>query len=526
MKFIKLIAIFFLTSGIFSSACNFQVPTDPKVLVWHLSAEPDTLNPITATDVYASRINTFLFDSLIERNNETLAFEPKLAERWEISADKLDFTFYLRKGIKWHDGTPVTVEDIKYSFDRIMDPKVDAPHMRVYYQEIESVTKVAPGVVRFRYKRPYFMALNFCGGIPILPSHLFSKDENFNQSPLGRDPVGNGPYRFVHWKTGRSIRIERNPDYWGPKPEISNIEFRIVGEDTVSLQMLKKGQLDLAGMRPIQWVMQTNSKKFARKFEKYKYYTPGYTFIAWNMRRPYFKDARVRRALTQLINRKAILEKLSFGLGKVVTGPFYTEGIDYDKTVKPLAYEPEQSYKLLSEAGWEDKDNDGVREKDGVPFAFEFLIPSGRRFTEQLSTIVKEDFRKAGIDVTIHKLEWALFTQKLNDRSFDAVTLGWSFGYEQDPYQVWHSSQAERGSNFVGFEDKEADEWIEKGRVTFDREVRAGLYHKLHRKIHELQPYTFLFASPSLVALNRRFQNVKVYPIGLDPLEWTLKEEM
>jgi peptide/nickel transport system substrate-binding protein len=491
-----------------------------------LSAEPDTLNPITSTDVYASRINSFLFDSLIERNNETLAFEPKLAERWEISDDKKFFTFYLRKGVKWHDGTPVTIEDIIYSFNRIMDPKVASPHLRVYYQEIESVTKVAPGIVRFKYKRPYFMALNFCGGIPILPRHLYELSEDFNRSPQSRAPVGNGPYRFVHWKTGRSIRLERNPDYWGEKPAIKDLEFRIVAEDTVTLQILKKGRLDFAGLRPIQWVKQTNSKKFNQKFEKYKYYTPGYSFIGWNLRRPYFKDKKVRRALTHLINRKAILETISFGLGKVVTGPFYTEGIEYDRTVKPLPYDPERAYQLLREAGWVDNDGDGVRERDGVPFAFEFLIPSGRRFTEQLSTIIKEDFRKAGIEVTIQKLEWALFTLKLNDRSFDAVTLGWSFGFEQDPYQVWHSSQVERGSNFVGFADENADRWIDQGRVTFDREKRAKLYHKLHRLIHEEQPYTFLFASPALVALNRRFENVKVYPIGLDPLEWTVSEEL
>lgn len=505
--------------------CRVEVPRDPETLIQHLSAEPDTLNPITATDVYASRINSLLFDSLVERNNETLEFEAELAKRWTVSADQKTFTFYLRPGLKWHDGKPVSVDDIIFSFEKIMDPMVAAPNLRAYYQQIESVREVAPGVVSFRFKEPYFMALNFAGGIPIIPKHLYEGELDFNRAAQGRAPIGNGPYRFVSWETGRGIFLERNEDYWGEKPAIKRIEYRIISEDAVALQSLKKGDLDMAGMRPIQWVMQTKSEKFNQQFAKYKYYTPGYSFIGWNLRRPYFQDARVRQALTHLVDRESILKTLSFGLGKVVTGPFYTEGQDYNRDVRAWGYDPSQAKKLLDEAAWVDQDGDGIREQGGVSLDFEFLIPSGRRFAEQLATILKEDFRKAGIKMTIRKLEWALFTQKLNDRSFDAVTLGWSFGFEQDPYQVWHSSQAERGSNFVGYADAKSDQWIEQGRITYDPEARAALYHKLHARIHELQPYTFLFASPALVAVNRRFKNVQVYPVGLDILEWAPGEE-
>ncbi len=508
------------------TSCRVDVPRDPRVLTMHLSAEPDTLNPITSTDVYASQINNYLFDNLVKRNNETLAFEPQLAERWTVSGDKRTFTFYLRPGINWHDGTALTVDDIIYSFERIMDPKVAAPNLRGYYQQIESVRKVKSGVVEFQFKQPYFMALNFAGGIPIVPKHLYEHEENFNQAAQGRAPIGNGPYRFVSWKTGRGISLARNPDYWGKLPAIEFIEYKIVGEAAIALQALKKGLLDMAGLRPIQWVRQTDSKKFNQRFKKYKYYTPGYSFIGWNMKRPYFNDPQVRRALTQLLDRKSILKTLSFNLGKVVTGPFYTEGLDYNRKVSPWPYNPTEAKRLLTGAGWQDSDGDGVRERDGVKFAFEFLIPSGRRFTEQLATILKEDFRRAGIEVTIRKLEWALFTQKLGDRSFDAVSLGWSFGFEQDPYQVWHGSQAKQGSNFVGYQDADSDRWIEAGRTTYDPKQRAALNHKLHQRIHELQPYTFLFASPALVAVDRRFENVKVYPVGLDPKEWRLAPVM
>jgi len=519
--------VFLLALG----ACEYKVPNDPQTLVWHLGAEPDILNPITSTDAYASRIESLVYDALIERDNETLEWKPKMAESWEVSPDKLHFTFHLRPGILWQDGKPVTADDVVYSFDRIMDPKVDAPHLRVYYQDIDKVEKLDDLTVRFTYKKPYFLALEFCGGIPIIPKHLFDNGEDFNKHSQNRFPVGNGPYKFVSWETGRKLVLEKNENYWaiGKLPEkvpaIKKISMEVIAEDTVALQILKKGELDFAGLRPIQWVRQTETPGFKEKFNKFQFYTPGYSFIGWNMRSIYFSDKRVRRAMTMLVNRAQILEKLNFGLGQVVTGPFYFQGRDYDKNIVPIAYDPEGAKKLLKEAGWEDHDGDGLLDKDGKPFRFEFLIPSGRRFAERLSTILKEDLSKVGIDMQIRRIEWAVFIKNLDERDFDAVTLSWTFGLDQDPYQVWHSSQAEKGSNFVGFKNARVDELIEAGRTEFDRDKRSAMNKEIHRIIDEEQPYTFMFASPALVALHKRFTNVKVYPTGMDTLEWKIADE-
>lgn len=497
-------------------------------LIERLSAEPATLNPITATDIYESIINGFIYETLIERDMETLKLKPLLAYKWEISKDKLQYTFYIRKGIKWHDGVELTAKDVVFSFKKIKDPKVDAPHLRNYYKDVKKVEMLDKYTVRFTYSKPYFLALEFCGDMPIVPEHIF-KNSDFNTHPNNRHPVGTGPYIFVKWETGREIVIKRNPDYWGEKkPYIEKIIFKIITDDTVGLQLLKRQDLDLAGLRPIQWVRQTRSRRFNRRFRKLKFYTPNYRYIGWNLRRPYFKDRDVREALTRLIDRKSILKNILFGFGEITTGPFYIFSKAYDKNVKPYEYDVEKAKELLRKAGWIDSNNDGILDKDGIDFKFTFLIPSGSKFAEQLATIVKESFKKVGIEVSIKMLEWATFLQQIDERRFDAVTLGWSMGVEQDPYQLWHSSQAERGSNFVGFKNRRVDELIERARTEFDEAERNKMFREIHRIIHYEQPYTFLYCSMGLVAVNRRFQNTRVYKIrpGFDITEWYVPVEL
>ena len=136
-----------------------------------------------------------------------------------------------------------------------------------------------------------------------------------------------------------------------------------------------------------------------------------------------------------------------------MTTTFYVNSPEYPKDVEPYAYNPKRARALLDEAGWRDGDGDGIRDKDGVPFRFEFLLPTGSETGEKIATILKEELSRSGIEMSIRKIEWAVFIQSITERKFDAVTLGWSLGVESDPYQLWHSSQAEKGSNFVGFKN-------------------------------------------------------------------------
>jgi peptide/nickel transport system substrate-binding protein len=250
----------------------------------------------------------------------------------------------------------------------------------------------------------------------------------------------------------------------------------------------------------------------------------GYSYIGYNLKNPLFKDKRVRQALTHLVDRKRILKDIYHNLGEIVTGPFFYNSSSYDKSIKPYAFDIGKAKKLLTSAGWKDSDNDGILDKDGKKFTFTFMQISGSTNQQKIIPLIKEDMAKAGIDVKIQVFEWAVYIQRLNQKNFDVCFLGWTTGYEADPYQVWHSSEADKtpSSNHISFKNAKADRLILEIRKTFDPVKRAKLCHKFQALLHEEQAYTFMFATYNLIAQSNRYRNVKVFPLGLETeIMWT-----
>lgn len=517
------LSLFFLML-FFGQACSLERPVSPDTIRFHLNAEPTTLNSITSQDGFEGVVNSFVFDRLVDINPDTLEYKPKVATRWEISEDKKTYTFYLRKDVLWHDGHPLTADDVVFSYRLIMDPNTNDPILKVYYKNIKEVRKIDDYTVQFVYTNVYFKAFEFCAMMDLLPKHVLEKVENLDQAPFSRAPLGNGPYRFESWKTGKEIILVRNENYWDKKPEIRRIQFKFVHDSAIALQVLKKGLLDHSALRVIQWVKQTDSPKFRKMFYKFLYPGRTYDYIAWNQKNPVFQEKKVRQAMTMLVNRDRIQSKLMFGLGRIMTGPFFPYSKQYNTKIRPLPYDPEAAGRLLAEAGWRDTNGDGFLDRAGKKFEFEFLFSAGSRIADRYATILKEDLKKVGILMTISRLEWAAFIDRLNNRNFDAVSLAWTIPLEGDPYQIWHSSQVEvkGSSNFISFANEKADRLIEAARVEFDPEKRNALYHEFQEILHEEQPYTFLFNTPSLVAVSKRFTNVKVHQLGLDLLEWKI----
>ncbi len=521
-----------LSSG--SARVPAASPETGDWLILRLQAEPDTLNPIVATDAYEREANLYVMEQLVAQNPRTLQYDPMLAESWEETEDHLSYTFHLRKDVKWHNGQSFTADDVIYSYNTIMNPQVRCAHIRNYFNDVEKLEKLDDYTIRFVMANPFYTAFESVGGMPIVAKSVFDTGEDFNTHPAGRAPVGTGAYRFVEWKTNQEIVIERNPDWWGyreGKPGyVDRIVYRIASDPTSALQQLQAGQLDMmTRFQQIQWVKQLAAPAFTEKFNKFEFYVPSYSYIGWNSLKPYFSDKRVRRAMTQLIDRQAFIDKVLYGLGQVVTGNLFFQSPYYDSSIQPWPYDPEAARKLLDESGWIDHDGDGIRDKDGVKFEFTFLVPVDSRNAEKIANLLREELIKQGIRMEIKKLEWATFIQDVQAKNFDVVTLQWSMPWSVDLYQLWHSSSAgSNGSNYVSFINEEADEIIVKLRRTFDEEERIRLCHRFHAIVHEEQPYTFMYCGTELMAVDKRFQDVETFRIrpGYDCTEWWVPKAM
>ncbi len=494
---------------------------DGDWLVERLSAEMPHLNPYTSSDAYAAAIIGLVFDTLLQRDNETLELEPHLAESYEIAEDHLTYTFTLRHGVTFSDGEPLTAEDVKFSFDKLKDPAVDAPHLRNYYQDVTACEIVDERTVRFTCSQPYFRHLLMLGGFEILPEHIYGQGD-FNNHPNNRNPIGSGPYVLERWDTGKEIVVVRNENYWNEekKPRIVRRVYKLITDDNAAFQVLLRQEMDLMNLLPEQWVGRAAKPSFDEKFDKYSYYRPYYNYIGWNARNPLFADKRVRRAMTMLLDRETIRETIYHGLAQTISGNFFIDSPEYNKAIQPWPFDPAKGKTLLDEAGWTDSNGDGLRDKGGTAFQFELLIVNANPVAEQVATVFQEELRRAGIEMTIRPLEWATFLQSVDERRFEAVMLGWSMPPDADPYQVWHSSQAEKGSNYVNFVSEEADRLIEQARTEFDQDKRIEMYRRFHEILHEEQPYSFMFCSKVLLAVDKRFRNVTMYPLGPDTLEW------
>jgi len=495
-----------------------------------LPAEMPHLNPLTSSDAYADEILAWIFDPLLDRDPQTLEMRPWLASSWDYSEDHLQYVFHLRPGVVFSDGHPLTAEDVKFTFDMIRSPLVDAPQLRNYFVDITSVDVLDEHTVRFTCDKPYYRHLIMIGGMYIIPKHIYGEGD-FNRHPANRAPVGSGPYRLERWKTGQELVLVRNDRWWGAeltrnRPYFDRIIYTILTEDNSAFLLLARGDLDTMALRPDIWERRAATPRFTSRFNRFAYDRPAYTYIGWNLRDPRFADRRVRRALAMLMDRDAIRDGIYKGLATIVTSGFMPGTPEFNPNVKPVPYDPEGARKLLAEAGWRDSNGDGLLDRDGVSLKFEVATTNQNPLAEQILTLYKEALAREGIELVIRPMEWASLLDRVDKREFEAVLMGWQMPPDPDPYQVWHSSQADAGSNYVGFVNEEADRLIVEARACFDRNERIRMYHRFQEILDEEQPYLFLIAPKALLAVDRRIYGIRTYPFGMDQREWFVPRQL
>jgi len=519
------ITAIFLLAGIASAQAGpalhpVKSPENGDLLVTASIGDAMILNPILLGDSASGDIVSRIFNGLV-RYGPDMKLQGELAERFEVQDGGLTVDFFLRKGVKWHDGHPFTSEDVKFTYDALMAPDTRTPY-RSNFEMVKSVEVIGPYRVRIRYLKAFSPALE-SWGMGMLPAHIL-RGKDINKSPFNRAPIGTGPFKFKEWKTSEKITLSANKDYFEGRPGLAGLVTRVIPDQPVQFLELQAGNIDEVGLSPDLYETRAATPKFLSKFRRFNYPSYTYVYLGFNLSRPMFKDRRVREAIARAINRSALVQGLLHGHGREITGPFLPELWAYDNSVKPLPYDVRAAVRLLEEAGWKRDAKTGMlADAEGKPFNFTIVTNQGNRVREQCATAIQWMLKEAGITTEIRVVAWPTFISEfVNKRKFDAVILGWSLGLDPDQYDIWHSSKtAEHEYNFVGYKNPEVDRLLVRGRATFDLAERKRIYNSIHRILARDLPYVFLFAPEALVALDNRFEGVKQTPIGIS---WNLYE--
>lgn len=487
--------------------------TEPRsggTVIRRLESECKTLNWVLYTTQYEIFVLRHLYDPIVDFNQAGEMIPVLAAALPTVSPDHLRITVTLRKDIHWQDGTPITSRDVKFTLDKIRDPKIPAINKEAYFEKLDHLEIVDDQTVVFVWKEPFAPSLYAISQLWPIPEHVYSQGD-FMTNPANRKPVGSGPFMLEEWSSSQYIKLVRYDGYHGKKAYLDRIIFKVVEDDAVALNMLKAGELDEMRATQIQWEKQTNDPDFTARFEKYHYYVPSYNYISWNCRSVWFSDPRVRRAMTMLFDRESINTKMYSGFARLVSGPFYINSWAYDKTVKPLPFDPQAARQLLDQAGWSDSDHDGIRDKGGKKFDFELLIAGGSNTAAQFSQLLQEECGKAGIRVRIRQVEGSTLFDRIEKGDFDASMSGWRLDLDPDVFDTFYSSMTPpTGLNHGFYRNPTVDSLLVAGRREFDQAARERIYHQVHRIIAEEQPYTFINAVPEKRPIARKIHGVAI----------------
>lgn len=476
---------------------------------------PATLDPITSNDMISLRITELIFNGLvgIDEKQEII---PELAERWEIEEEGKKYTFFLRQDVTWHpregqDPMPFTADDVIFTHNIMMHPQTITP-LKVRYEFIGSVTKVDDYTVTFTLKRPILNALAKFS-FKVIPQHGPQNPEFLTrEDPFVQSPIGTGPYMLKNITADREVILVANDNYFKGRPHIEKYIARPFADQNIMGQALMFNAIDMIVLVNHRDIPQLQGDK---RFVMQPYNALSYSFFGFNMRNPMLADKRVRKAFTLAINRQEMLDSFFNSQGTIISGPFAPGSWAYNLDVQPLPYDPQMAEELLTEAGYT-RNGDGIMENAGRKLSLTLKVPIAKE-SEAVKRVVlafKNYLQKIGVEIEPEFQEWMAWKEDVFlHHDYDLMYASWVFDDSADISSLFHS--AEIGpwkNNFGAFSDPEVDGLIVEAKLTLDHEKRRTINRKLHEKIADENPYTFLWTLTNYAGYNKKLRKVAIHP--------------
>ncbi len=508
-----------------------------------VDVDADTLNPLLTTNRTSQLVADQLFPRLLGLDAQTgLITTTELAERWAVTdsgelAGRV-YVFHLRNTIFWSDGEPVTAQDVKFTYAALANVMVQSP-FRASVEPIEKLETPDAQTVIVTFRTPSCAVLQLLRQ-PLLPSHRYASDgSHVRSNPLNHAPtVSAGPFLFDQWTPGEQISLKRNPNYWQGPPLLAGWRFVVMADPQVQLQGLFGGRLDLIQVKP----ELVKKLAFEPTFGVYRAPGNGYNFIALNLAdpahpqpgrnasgtlmpqspHPILRDVRVRQALAHGLDYTRIISDVYHGNGEMVTS-YLPASITWvqDRALRPTAFDLASAQHLLDEAGWVDTNQDGVREKDGLPLTLNLLTNNDSPLRVRIGELVQQQLKPLGFDIHFQAVNFAQLSDTLLNQTYDMVIIGWdNVGPEPATSAFWHSRDDTpgTGTNFVSFQDAEVDKWLDEADQLPGCSVagRAQRYRQIQQRLAEMAPYVFIGSQPTTWAFTSALRSQLPGPWRID----------
>ena len=486
-----------------------NTPQDGGTVVRRLDLDVTTLNPVMAQSDFDRRVDFYLFTPMVHLDID-LEPIPGLAQKWEITSDGKQYTFRLNPAATFSDGSPVLASDVLFTLKKIVDPTTEAPQIAGGFEnlDLKNTRVVDDHTIVIAFREALAPQLIHFNDLLVLPEHVYSKGE-FKTDFINR-AVGSGPYRLVRRLPGQEILLERRPEYWGPRPYLQRVLFKVITDDATAWSAMKRGEIDETIIPADSFFAEGRRTELQKFIDFRRFYTLNYNYIPWNTRDPILSEKRIRRALAMCIDLKSIIENLYHGTARAMTGPFTPDQWAYNPEVPVIEYNPQEALRILHSLGWLDTNKDGLLDKNGKPLKLEMLVITGSLASTQFAPLFQSELKKIGVQLDIVPLESGAFISRVLAGNYQCGYLNWKLDADPDPFNLFHSSQfPPRGQNLVFYSNPQADQLIEAGRRELDQTKRKVIYRQLHALLADDQPYTWTVQVSSKWAVNKRVHDAK-----------------
>lgn len=519
------IRIAFALSLLLLGACSKEKPVQPQpvaedentpqdggTLIRRLPSDVNTLNPVLVNSRYEHWVASYLFTPLLQLDANLLPTTTgSLTDKYEISPDGKRYTFHLNPKATFSDGTPVRASDVLFTISKIADPKSESTQFAGQFElfdEANSHADDAHNTVVVAFKDVLAPQLVSFTVVHPIPQHVYSQGDF--KTGYTATAVGAGPYKLVRRVPGKEIVLERRADFWGVRPHIQTILFKVISDDNTAWQAIKRGDVDETMISSDVWVRESRSPDLLKTMDFRRFYMLAYNYIPWNTRDPMLSDKRVRRALAMCVDMQSVINDIYHGTARAMNGPFTPDQWSYNPEVPVIRYDPDEAKRILNSLGWTDTNGDGILDKNGKPFALEMVVGAGNNTSMLQAQLYQSWLKNVGVDLKITTLDPSAFFDRVLHGNYQTSYLAWDLDPDPDPRALFHSSQfPPAGQNLVFYKNPTADALIDQGRHELDHSKRVAIYRQLHALLADDQPYTWTVQVSTKWAIAKRVKNVK-----------------